>query len=103
MAPAFSNQTLDMSGFILSYQGQGSQVMSVTLTGKTPAVSTTSGSTILNVHEVDRTGHVITSSQVIQTAVVSGPDQTSAAHPDMNGQTGVLDQILGMFRSLFGI
>jgi hypothetical protein len=103
VVPSFTNQTLDLSGFILSYQGHVSQVMGVTLTGTTPPVSTTTPKTILNVHEVDRTGKVITSSQVIQTAVVSGSDQTSRPNSNTNQQSGLLDQIIGMFKSLFGM
>jgi hypothetical protein len=93
VTPSYYNQTLDLSGIILSYRGHGSghgsEVMNVTLTATTPMVSTATSKTILNVHEVDKTGNVITSSQVIQTAVIS--------------QSGLLDQIIGMFKSLFGM
>ena len=103
VVPSFKNQTLDLSGFILSYQGHGSEVTGVTLTGRTPVVSTTSANTILDVYEVDRTGKVVTSSQVIQTAVVSGFNQTSTTNSHMNQQSGLLDQIIGIFRKLFGM
>ncbi len=35
VTPGFYNQTLDLSGIILSYKGQGSEVMSVALKGTT--------------------------------------------------------------------
>ncbi|WP_321508183.1 hypothetical protein [uncultured Methanoregula sp.] len=103
VTPGFTNQTLDLGGFLLSNKGRVSQVMSVRLTGTTPGVSTTSPATILNIYEVGGTGSIITSSQVIQTAVVSGPDQISPPASKMNPQSGILDQIIGMFKSLFGM
>ncbi len=75
--PGFSDQTLDLSGIILSCRGQGREVMSVTLKGTTPRVSTPSSATLLDVHEVDKTGNVVTGSRVTETAVISGP----AGHP----------------------
>ena len=57
VTPGYYNQTLDLSGIILSYKGQGSEVMSVTLKGTTPQVSTPASRTILDVHEVDKTGN----------------------------------------------
>ncbi|MGA2104862.1 hypothetical protein [Methanoregula sp.] len=93
VTPDFNNQTLDLSGFILSYKGTGSghnsEMMKVTLTGTAPIVSTPTSKTMLNVYEVDKTGNVVTSSQVTQTAVIS--------------QGGLLDQIIRMLKSLFGI
>ena len=103
VAPGFSNQVLDVSGFVLSNKGRFSQVMNVRLTGTTPVVSTTTHRTILNVHEVDKTGRVITISQVIQTAVVSGPDQSSTPPSKTNPQGGIFDQIIGMFKGIFGM
>jgi hypothetical protein len=112
VTPGFYNQTLDLSGIILSYQGHGSEVMSVTLTGKTPVVNTTSSKTMLNAYEVDKTGMVVTGSQVTKTAVISDSLQAPAAtttttstttNSKMNQPNGILDQIIGMFKSLFGI
>jgi len=103
VAPGFNNQVLDVNGFVLSNKGRFSQVMNVRLTGTTPIVSTTTHRTILNVHEVDKTGRVVTSSQVTQTAVVSGSDQTSSPASKMNQQLGIVDQIIGMFKGIFGM
>jgi len=103
VTPGFSNQTLDLSGIILSYRGQGSEAMSVTLKGTTPQVSTPASATILDVHEVDKTGKVVAGSRVTETAVISGPDQTSTTNSKMNEQSGIFDQIIRMIKSLFGI
>ena len=112
VTPGFYNQTLDLSGIILSYQGHGSEVMSVTLTGTTPVVNTTSSKTMLNAYEVDKTGRAVTGSQVTETAVVSDSIQTPATtttttstttNSKMNQSGGILDQIIGMFKSLLGI
>jgi hypothetical protein len=108
VTPGFYNQTLDLSGIILSYQGHGSEVMSATLTGTTPVVNSTSSKTMLNAYEVDKTGNVVTGSQVTKTAVISDSIQTPATtttttNSKMNQSGGILDQIIDMFRSLFGI
>jgi hypothetical protein len=108
VTPGFYNQTLDLSGIILSYQGHGSEVMSVMLTGTTPVVNAPGSATILNAYQVDKTGKVVTGSQVTETAVISDavfasttPTTTSTSKP--NQPTGVFDQIIRMFKSLFGI
>jgi hypothetical protein len=103
VTPGFSNQTLDLSGIILSYKGQGSEAMSVTLKGTTPQVSTPASATILDVHEVDKTGKVVAGSRVTETAVISDSVQASTTNPTMNEQSGVFDQIIRMFKSLFGM
>jgi len=103
VVPSFKNQTLDLSGLILSYQGHGSEVMGVRLTGRNPVVSSTSANTILDIYEVDRTGKVVTSSEVIQNAAVSGYNQTSTTNSHTNQQSGLFDQIIGIFKNLFGM
>nr|WP_320160681.1 hypothetical protein [uncultured Methanoregula sp.] len=103
VAPKFANQTLDLGGFILSNKGRVSQVMSVTLTGTTPRVSSTSPVTVIDVYEVGSAGTAITSSQVTQTAVVSGSGQTSSQPSKITQPGGIFDQIIGMFKSLFGM
>ena len=99
----FYNQTLDLSGIILSYKGQGSEVMSVTLKGTTPHMSTPASATILDVHEVDKIGNVVAGSRVTKTVVISDSVQASTTNPTMNEQSGVFDQIIRMIKSLFGM
>jgi hypothetical protein len=106
--PAFYNQTLDLSGLLLSYRGHGSETMSVTLMGKVPMGTAPANITVLDVHEVDKTGKVVTSSQVTRTAAVSDAVWTTAtAQPastaKIEKQAGLWDQIVGMFKGLFGI
>jgi hypothetical protein len=77
--------------------------MSVTLKGTTPQVSTPASATILDVHEVDKTGKVVAGSRVTETAVISDSVQASTTNPTMNEQSGVFDQIIRMIKSLFGM
>jgi len=106
--PAVYNQTLDLNGLLLSYKGHGSEAMSVTLTGTAPALSQPANITALDVHEVDRTGTVLTGSAFTRTAAVSDAVWTTATpQPTTTGKTGqqagLWDQIVGMFKGLFGI
>lgn len=107
--PAFYNQTLDLSGLLLSYRGHGSEAMSVTLTGTTPVVPAPANITILKVYETDKTGHVVVGSTVTRNAAVSDTVWTTTATPQpaatetTEKQAGVWDQIVGMFKGLFGI
>jgi len=106
--PAVYNQTLDLNGLLLSYKGHGSEAMSVTLAGTAPVVPAPANITVLEVHEVDRTGTVLTGSAFTRTAAVSDavwttatPQATTQAKTDQ--QAGLWDQIVGMFKGLFGI
>jgi len=107
--PAVYNQTLDLSSLLLSYKGHGSEVMSVTLAGTAPATAAPANITVLEVHEVDKTGTVVTSTAVTRTADISDAVWTTATslptteEPKTGQQTGLWDQIVGMFKSLFGI
>jgi len=107
--PAVYNQTLDLSSLLLSYKGHGSEVMSVTLAGTAPAAAMPANITVLDVHEVDKTGTVVTGSAFTRTADISDAVWTTATplptteQPKTGQQTGLWDQIVGMFKSLFGI
>ena len=83
--------------------------MSVTLKGTAPASAVPANITVLDVHEVDKTGTVVTGSAFTRTAEVSDAVWTTATPlpttepPKAEQQTGLWDQIVGMFKSLFGI
>jgi len=107
--PAVYNQTLDLSSVLLSYKDPGSEVMSVTLAGTAPAAAVPANITILDVHEVDKTGTVVTGSAFTRAADISDAVWTTSTSlpitepPKAEQQTGLWDQIVGMFKSLFGI
>lgn len=107
--PAVYNQTLDLSSVLLSYKDPGSEVMSVTLAGTAPAAAVPANITVLDVHEIDKTGTVVTGTGVTRTADISDAVWTTATplptteQPKAEQQTGLWDQIVGMFKSLFGI
>jgi hypothetical protein len=106
--PAYYNQTLDLSGLLLSYTGHGSEALSVTLKGTAPAVPAPANVTVLDLYETDKNGKTVTSTQVTRTAAVSDavwttatPQPTATAKTDQ--QAGLWDRIVGMFKGLFGI
>lgn len=108
--PAFYNQTLDLSGLLLSYRGHGDEVLSVTLTGTAPVMSSPGQITVLDIHEVDKTGKVVAGSGAPRTANISDivwtpatTLQTTAPQQEIPKQAGLWDQIVGMVKSLFGI
>jgi hypothetical protein len=106
--PAYYNQTLDLSGLLLSYKGHGSEALSVTLKGTAPAVPAPANVTVLDVHETDKNGKTVTSTQVTRTAAVSDAVWTTATpQPTATAQTeqqaGLWDRIVGMFKGLFGM
>lgn len=106
--PAVYNQTLDLSSLLLSYKDPGSEVMSVTLAGTAPATAASANIIALDVHEVDKTGTVLTGSAFTRAAAISDAVWTTAtpqpaATAQTGQQTGLWDQIVGMFKSLFGI
>jgi hypothetical protein len=74
-----TGQTLDLSGFELSYASTVDESVSVTLEGTAPAVTTTSNETILDVYEVDSNGNKLTSSEVTQSVLVINPGDVQAA------------------------
>jgi len=107
--PAVYNQTLDLNSLLLSYKGHGSEVMSVTLAGTAPAAAVPANITVLDVHEVDKTGTVVTGSAFTRAEDISDAVWTTSTSlpttepPKAEQQTGLWDQIVGMFKSLFGI
>ena len=74
-----TDQTLDLSGFELSYASTVDESLSVTLEGTAPTVTSTTNQTILDVHEVDSNGDTITSSEVTYSVLVINPGDALAA------------------------
>jgi len=106
--PAVYNQTLDLNGLLLSYKGHGSEAMRVTLKGTAPASAVPANITVLDVREIDKTGTVVTGSEFTRTVEISDAVWTTATphqtpQPKTGQQTGLWDQIVGMFKGLFGI
>jgi len=106
--PAVYNQTLDLSSLLLSYKGHGSEVMSVTLKGTAPTAAAPANITVVDVHEIDKTGKIVTGSEFTRTAAVSDAVWTTStpqptAMATTGQQAGLWDQIVGMFKGLFGI
>jgi hypothetical protein len=79
-----TDQTLDLSGFELSYASTVDESLSVTLTGTAPAGTSTTNQTILDVHEVDSNGDTITSSEVTQSVLVINPADVQNAVSNEN-------------------
>lgn len=75
-------KTLDLSGFELSYPSKVDESIRVTLEGTAPAVTTTTNKTILDIHEVDTHGNVITSTQITKTTLVINPGDVQSAVND---------------------
>jgi hypothetical protein len=107
--PAFYNQTLDLSGLLLSYKGHGDETLRVTLAGTAPVVPAPANITVLKVYETDKTGYVVAGSTVTRTAAVSDTVWTTVDTPQpastatTGQQAGLWEQIVGMFKGLFGI
>ncbi|MDD1690162.1 MAG: hypothetical protein LUQ66_05830 [Methanoregula sp.] len=107
-------QTLDLSGFELSYPSsiEGlNETVRVTLTGTAPGTITPTSIKILDIYEIDNLGNITAATQVTKTAVVSLPAPTIPANvattvpvtEKITQQNGILDQIIRSFKSLFGI
>jgi hypothetical protein len=107
-------QTLELSGFELSYPSsiKGlNETVRVTLTGTAPGTITPTSKKVLDIYEIDNFQNITTATRVTETAVVSLPAPTIPANvaptvpvtEKMAQQTGLLDQIIGSFKGLFGI
>ncbi|MDD1694042.1 MAG: hypothetical protein LUQ71_04905 [Methanoregula sp.] len=107
-------QTLDLSGFELSYPSsiKGlNETVRVTLTGTAPGTITPTSKKVLDIYEIDNLGNITTATQVTKTAVVSLPAPTIPANiaatvpvtEKITQQNGILDQIIRSFKGLFGI
>jgi hypothetical protein len=75
-------KTLDLSGFELSYPAKVDESVRVTVEGTAPTVDTTSNKTVLDIHEVDTHGNIVTSTQITKTAMVINPGQINQAIND---------------------
>jgi hypothetical protein len=75
-------RTLDLSGFELSYPAKNEESLSVTVEGTAPTVDTTTNKTILDIHEVDSHGAIITSTQITKTTLVINPGDIQKAIAD---------------------
>lgn len=107
-------QTLDLSGFELSYPSdiKGlNETVRVTLTGTAPGTITPTSKKVLDIYEIDNFGNITTATHVTKTAVVSLPAPTIPADiattvpvmEKITQQNGILDQIIRSFKGLFGI
>jgi hypothetical protein len=75
-------KTLDLSGFELSYPAKVDESVRVTVEGTAPTVDTTSNKTVLDIHEVDTHGNIVTSTEITRTAMVINPGQITSAIND---------------------
>jgi len=106
---AAAGQTLELTGFELSFRSNIDETVRVTLTGTTPGVSTPSSKKILDIYEINNLGNITTATQVTKTVLVSNVTQTTptTGKPSMQAtekmaqQNGILEQIGGMFKGLF--
>jgi hypothetical protein len=109
-----SGQTLDLSGFELSYPSsiKGlNETVRVTLTGTAPGTITPTSKKVLDIYEIDNLGNITTATHVTKTAVVILPAPTIPANvattvpvtEKISQQNGILDQIIRSFKGLFGI
>ena len=79
-----TGQTLDLSGFELSYESTVDESLSVTLEGTAPSGTSTTNQTILDVHEIDSNGDIVTSSEVTQSVLVINPADVQNAVSNEN-------------------
>lgn len=120
-----AGQTLELSGFELSFRSNVNETVRVTLTGTTPGVSTPSSKKILDIYEINNLGNITTATRVTKTALVSNVPQatqtiyvssfniirttpapaetTIQATVKTAQQNDVLDQVIGRVKSLFGL
>ena len=88
-----SGQKFTLTGWRLSFPSDMTEKVRVTLTGTTPGVSSPTSKTILDIYEINNLGNITAATHVTNTALVG-----KVAHQD-----GLLDPIIGLFKSLFGM
>jgi len=71
--PTTSGRVVSVSGWILSYPSSVEEAMTVTIEGKTPAVSDITNKTLIKICEYDSHGNLLSSSCVERTTVVVDP------------------------------
>lgn len=79
-----SGKKLELSGFEISYPSKIDESIRVTLEGTTPTVDTTTEKVMLNVHEVDTHGSIITSTMVNKTALIINTGDVTKVVSDKN-------------------
>jgi hypothetical protein len=77
-------KTLDLSGFELSYPAKVDESIRVTVEGTAPTVDKTTNKTILDIHELDTHGNIVSSSQVTKTALVINVGDIQSAIDEKN-------------------